>query len=66
MVISWVEIFGMGVILGANFPGGDFPGCEFSKLELSGGNHPSCNFPGESFYVTDDRSFDIYLMNHIV
>ena len=37
----------MGVILP-----GYFPRCEFSELELSGGNYRGGNFPGGSFHVT--------------
>ena len=59
----------MEVIHGGNFPGGSYPGWEFSLVgvilgenflwwessgwELSGGNHLGGNFPGGSFHVTN-------------
>ena len=40
-------IFKVEVILGGNFPGWDF-----SRLELSGGNHLDGSFPGDNFPST--------------
>ena len=43
----WVGIVQVGLILGGNVLFS-----KFSDWELSGGNHPSSNFPGGSFHIT--------------
>ena len=59
-----VEIFRVGIIMGANFPGRivrvgvtlgeNFLWWELSGWDLSGGNHLGGNFPGGSLHVTRD------------